>query len=248
MEERFIGNRGVVRRLERLKNQDGVNLFLVGRAGMGKTMLAKLFALDYLEQRSIPLSEEYVQFIHCSAELPEIISNPRLLIFDEAHVLREWEQVYRFMDSAECCTIFTSNIDIPTDAAESRSYVFILEDYSDEEKIQMLEFSAQPTPTKQSVVQTLKGLTPRELIKIFKELDLYGELTPWDWQSILDIERSLFPLEQEYIESLESLGNASIRTLSGVLGLSENMVKRVEMRLLKNRIIKITSKGRQICT
>jgi Holliday junction resolvasome RuvABC ATP-dependent DNA helicase subunit len=64
--------------------------------------------------------------------------------------------------------------------------------------------------------------------------------------TLLSIKFGLFPDEYNYLDVLCNYGTMSIKHVASVLCLDPETVERVEHRLLKRGLIKITSKGRQL--
>lgn len=232
----------------------GVSILFRGASGYGKTELAKK-SCNFIAGRD---------YEFCLGNKFTFNENIFVHLIDEIHLMKEPEILYPIIDEGNYVFIFTTNFDsLLPEALSNRCQNFIFVDYSDDELIDIFKFHSN-LPVRNQVIKhiiEIAGRLPRVMVKTFinnLEIHYVGKknelLEKTDAELIEEIdilfgiEGGLDRISRQYIESLGNLGGrASINLLSSSMKLDINTIKyTVEPALLYKKLIKITSKGREL--
>lgn len=232
----------------------GVNILFRGASGYGKTELSKKCCkflvgnnYEFCLGSSLKFNKEtWVHFI------------------DEVHTLESPEVLYPIMDLDRYVFVMATNFDsILPEALTNRCKSFIFTDYSENELIQIFRFHSKLEYSENVMkhIIDVSGRNPRIIVKTFIDT-LYmhyhkrrEELLQKSEEEIINEIDKIFGIRggidrvcRAYLETLESLGNrASINLIAGSMHLDINTIKyTVEPALLYKKLIKITSRGREI--
>lgn len=235
--------------------KSGVNILFRGASGYGKTELAKkccnfLAGPDY--ETSLGNNPKF---------------NPEIWVhfIDEVHKMENPEVLYPIMDSGKYILVFATNFDsILPEAFTNRCNNFVFTDYSDEELMEIMNYHSKLefSDNIKKYIINVSSRNPRIIVKTFlntlymhfyKDIDSFKKLSDEELVSVIDklfgIKNGLDAVSREYLETLKKLGGrASISLISSVMKLDTNTIKYdVEAGLLYKGLIKITSKGRELC-
>jgi Holliday junction resolvasome RuvABC ATP-dependent DNA helicase subunit len=256
----FIGQRRILEELsfllDDIKKGNKHNVLFRAPSGMGKTNLSMRCAreLDYKkcmyylpeEGKLVPKFSNYVPY-H---------------FIDEAHTLLEQEVIYPLMDNIEYSFfIITNESGGLKEPLRNRCIQLIFEPYTDDESLEIarlyLKFNLEEELFR--IIARISSNNPRQ-IKIMSERLTYvfnrrgvpqSSKEFLDILDILNIEREdgLNQLERTYIDFLRTVGGkASLPTLIGGTGYDKTLILfEIEPKLLYKKLIKISSKGRELC-
>lgn len=233
-------------------NKEGVNLLFRGPSGYGKTELAKR-CCNFL------VGDSY-QF--CLGDKLKFNRNVWVHFIDEIHLLENPEILYPTMDAGTYVFILATNFDsILPEALSNRCKNFIFVEYSNEDLKSIFRYHSKLVYSENIMeyIINIANKNPRIMIKTFidtlKMHYIKQTNIPNDDQEIIATINKLFGIEgglnrvaQQYLDTLRALGGrANINLISNGMHLDTNTIKyEVEPSLLYKRIIKITSRGREL--
>ena len=232
---------------------NGISILLDARSGYGKTTLANLFISEF---------ENGYGGVWRSGP-PGFYLNPssRIVFMDEVHELKRQENLYNYMDGDEHVFVFATNeVGKMNEPFINRCVPVIFSTYDNPDLLLIahdtFKGKVPPEEVLQRFIEASNG-NPRELkmlctrlqmltgIKGLKTAEEYFEVI----ERTLDIDtRGLQYLDRKYMDYLEnSGGTASLTALVYGTGIDKTTIQRtIEPRLIDRRIIRVTSKGRQL--
>jgi len=256
----FIGQEHITKQLDIIlphvkENHSGINLLLRGPSGYGKTDLARRIC-TYLNGNS------YAESLGNNISVYE---NVWVTFIDEVHLCKEPETLYPLMDKEEFVFVLATNFDssLP-EALTNRCENFLFTGYSDEELITIFN-NRFPYELPEEVVKhiiEIAGRCPRVIVRTYvnnltmffssdKEILLRGDANEIinKIDSIHGIKSGLDANAQHYLTTLSGLGSrASLGLLASAMKLDSNSLRYgIEPILLYKGLIKITSRGRELC-
>jgi len=220
------------------------NLLLRGGPGMGKTMFAEYYAAR--------MAKCFWHYIPCSVKNIKIPQDDEPVVLDEIHLLKEPEAWYDRPNLLVGCT--TEGAPVP-EALRSRMFEFWMAPYSLKELSNIiLESYPICKHVAKAIARRSRG-SPRNALLITTQVVAIFHNKPY---TVRDVELACDSVgffdggftenDHKYIEFLQKAGSASYRTIARSLGLPEaTILEEIEPFLLKKGIIKITSKGRELC-
>ena len=245
----FINQQKIIYQLVYLQKEieKGANFNILLRApsGYGKTTLALTF-LEGKDYIMYPVGER------------DFFTNKRFHFFDEAHVLKNFEFLYRFMDSKKYTIVLASNLagSLP-EPVINRCINLIFEEYSPHHIEEILKSSLEIT-LKNELINFLSYQcrnNPRVAKMIAKRLSIICnyERVP---QTIIELERylnrigiyryGLNELDLRYLEFLQEVKISSLERLQRGTGLDrDTIINEIEPYLVKMGFIRISSRGRE---
>ncbi len=255
----FIGQEHIMYQLGDIltytyETKRGVNILFRGASGYGKTDLSKK-CCKFLAGNN---------YQTCLGNNIRFDRNIWIHFIDECHLMETPELLYPVMDSEQYVFIFATNFDsILPEALTNRCKNFVFVDYSDDELMQIFKSHAKlefPDNIIRHIIN-VSGRNPRVIVKTFLDtLQMHyhkrrEELTTKSEEELIQeidkifgIREGLDRISRNYLETLQNLGGrASISLLSSTLRLDTDSIKySVEPILLYKKLIKITSRGREL--
>lgn len=254
----FIGQEHIILQLGDIlpyiyHTREGINLLFRGPSGYGKTFLAKKCckflvgdAFEYCLGSNIKFNRDtWVHFI------------------DEIHLVENPENLYPFMDEGNYIFVFATNFDsVLPEALTNRCKNFIFVEYSDDELRDIFKFHSKLYYPESAInhIIDVSGRNPRIIVKTFIDiLKMHyrkQENIPENEEELINTIDKLFGIEggldrvsRQYLETLQRLGGrGSINLLGSSLHLDKNTIQyQIEPALLYKGLIKITSRGRELC-
>lgn len=256
----FIGQENIIEELRYLLAdiREGRNYNLLFRApsGFGKTTLG-LICLN-----SFGLNDSYYYIPDTDGNINlNAIREKRFHFIDEVHLLKTPEPLYQYLDTGNYTFILASNESGNLkEPLINRCIPFIFEPYSDDELYQITRRYINQNLPDEFILEVSRRCkrNPRIIkvtctrinyivknYRINSDEDYMGIL-----ENILQIKGGgLNRHDLIYLEYLERTGgHASLNALSSGTGLDKNLIlSEIEPGLLYLGIIKITSKGRELC-
>lgn len=236
------------------ETKKGVNILFRGASGCGKTELAKK-SCNFLAGDAYQI---------CLGDNVKFDRNVFVHFIDEVHLLKNPEVLYPLMDSGDYVFIFATNYDsVLPEALTNRCNNFIFSDYSDRDLIDIFKYHCilQLSDAVIKYIIDVSGRNPRIIVKTFArvlEMHYRGEnrIARYTDEQIINKINELFGIEngldricRQYLEYLTALGGrASINLIASAMKLDINTIKySVEPVLLYKKLIKISSRGRELC-
>lgn len=234
------------------KNREGVNLLFRGPSGYGKTELAKK-CCKFL------VGDAYQ---YCLGSKVKFNREVWVHLIDEIHLLEHPEVLYPVMDNGDYIFIFATNFDsLLPEALTNRCKNFIFTDYSREELRDIFKVHSKLIYSDNVIdyIVEIANRNPRVIVKTFMDtLRMHykkQENIPNDEKVINDINKlfgindGLDRISIQYLNALRTLGGrASMNLLASSANLDLNTMKyQIEPMLLYKGLIKITSRGRELC-
>ena len=249
MNNKFINQVKIIAQLGYLQKEieKGANFNILLRApsGYGKTTLALKF-LEGKDYIMYPPGERY------------FFTNKRLHFFDEAHTLKNFEFLYRFMDSKRYTIILATNLSGSlSEPVINRCINFIFEDYSPHHIKEILKSNLEIT-LREELIDFLSGQcrnNPRVAKMIAFQLSIICRYEGIP-QTIAELKRhlrrigiyeyGLNELDLRYLEFLQEVNVSSLERLQRGTGLDrDTIINEIEPYLVKMGFIRISSKGRE---
>jgi len=232
--------------------REGINLLFRGPSGYGKTELAKKCCQFLAGDR----------YDYSLGNKPKIKRENWVHFIDEIHLMEHPEILYPLLDDSRYVFIFATNFDsILPEALTNRCKSFIFVDYSMDELREIFRFHSKlvyPENVINHIVE-VAGRNPRIIVKTFIDtLKMHyrkQENIPYNESELIatidklfGIEEGLDRISRAYLETLQNLGGrSSINLISSSMHLDLNTIKySVEPALLYKKLIKITSRGREL--
>ena len=255
----YIGQLKIVRELQAIaysvkrKRKDSVNIILRGPAGSGKTMLAEEFCKFVCGRYSYQIADN-----NFSLKGYEAI---RCHIVDEIHMMKNFEQLYAFMDSGKYIMVYctTESGDLP-DPFSSRCITFNMREYTDEDLARIAvnyakELGLAMTLATALLVAKRSRGSPRKVkvytrrIKFMLDNGLYSFTLSGVENAFRDIgiyTNGYTDIDKDYLKFISSITSASLKMISRIIGVDENTIKNdIEPFLIEKGHITITSRGRK---
>ncbi len=246
----FINQSAIFKELKLLAREaryHSFNILLRARSGYGKTTLAKIFLSDL---------EKLWGYEACQYEPGEERFSPlyRVHFYDECHLIKNPEFLYRYMDSGRYIFVFASNLSGSLkEPLINRTIQFYFEDYT-EEHIKLILESKLPYLSKPNIefLSDKCRLNPRIATKIAERLNFALKKqnpSPEMLKKILTsmgiYDKGLTRQDLKYYQCLKIHSPASLQLISSITGLDkETIINEIEPHLIKLGLIKITSRGR----
>lgn len=257
---RFVGQRHILKQLQVIlptvfAEKTGTSILFRGPSGHGKTELATQCA-TFLSNG---------QYQECLGNNFQFDPSKWVHFVDEIHLMEHHEVLYPIIDEGKHVFFFCTNYDASLpEAMSNRCINFLFAPYSEDELRFLIDSRSKyyyPDAVKDHIID-LAGRNPRIIIKTFlSNMEMYwrvsGELPEnlSDEKIIVriddlhDIVDGLDKNCRDYIRILRELGGrAASKLLASSLRLDENTVKySIEPILLYKNMIKISSRGRELC-
>lgn len=261
----FLGQEHIIRELlvyrEEILNGENFNFLFQAPSGYGKTTLVERFinSIDLGYNNSIKLLPNREGKI-------VIPQNKRFIFIDEIHELRDVETIYPILDSRLHTFVFATNeFDKIKEPLVNRCFVYTFTQYSLEELASISKYHFEtaskdkklPEYWYKEMADYGRGnprITRNIALRIAFIIKQYG--MPQDLEGFhdmiaefLDTSKGGFTaLDRQYVNALQNLGGtSSFGVLSGLLNIPNNTIKnQIEPFLLLKKVIKITSKGREL--
>lgn len=234
-------------------NKTGIALLFRGASGYGKTELAKR-SCNFLVGRD---------YQWCLGNAFEFDEKVWVHFIDEIHLMKEPETLFPLIDSGKFVFVFATNYDsVLPEALVNRCQSYIFTEYSDLELIEIFKVHSTKDFSNQVIqhVINVSNRNPRVMIKTFlhnMEIHFSHEdlVTKSDQEIIEETDKlhgivgEMDKISRQYLEVLKNLGGrASINVIEMTLKLDVNTIKyTIEPALLYKGLIKITSRGRELC-
>lgn len=258
----FIGQTHIIRRLELIlpslkDGSPGISMLFRGPSGYGKTHLCKYIAKL--------LSRGNDKYTYQLGNSFSVTRNYRVHFIDEIHLCKEPEILYPIMDSKKYVLLFATNYDsLLPEAFQNRCLNFIFTSYSDRQLIAIFKNRCSYDVNKDVIKYIIKisNKNPRIMIENYiRTVELLFQLHPEKMNKISNqdfielineihgIRDELEPNALDYMMVLKGLGGrAAIDMIVNTLHVDKNTVKyEIEPALLSRKLIKISSKGRELC-
>jgi len=255
----YIGQKKIVRELQAIANsvkrrrKESVNIIMRGPAGSGKTMLAEEFCKFVCGRYSYQIADN-----NFSMKGYEAI---RCHIIDEIHMMKNFEQLYEFMDSGKYVIVYctTDFGDLP-DPFSSRCITFNLRDYTDEELAQIAvnyarELGLAMTLATAILVAKRSRGSPRKVkvytrrIKFMLDNGLHAFTISGVENAFKDIgiySQGYTDIDNDYLKFISTVISASLKMISRSIKVDEDTIKNeIEPFLIEKGHITITSRGRK---
>ncbi len=255
----YIGQRKIVRELQAIahsvkrKRKDSVNIILRGPAGCGKTMLAEELCKFICGRYSYQIADNKFSMVG--------YENIRCHIIDEIHMMKNFEQLYEFMDSGKYIMVYctTESGDLP-DPFSSRCITFNMRDYSDEELALIAvnyarELGLAMTLATAILIAKRSRGSPRKVklytrrIKFMLDNGLYAFTISGVKNAFKDIgvySQGYTDIDIDYLKFISTIASASLKMISRTIGVDENTIKNdIEPFLIEKGHIIISSRGRK---
>jgi len=249
---KFIGQSKIRNELgflmDDFKQDNNYSILLSAPSGMGKTTLGYLFLAHSNSSYHIVIPNE---------EFVSLDLSKRIQMVDEVHLLRNPEILYPLMDSREHSFVFTTNeIYSLKEPLVNRCIAFTFEQYNNSELLEMVNFFSEKKLPENIVqyVADISGGIPRILKNLCIRLNYITRyMVNPNYMNIIsevmNIRDGLTELERRYIDFINRAGGkASIDSITNGTRLEKAFVLReIEPRLVYLGLVKITSKGRELC-
>lgn len=242
--DNFIGQSNIIKELRGLVKYDKISVLFRGNSGCGKTYLAKLFA-------GAKGSWDY-------NIAPDLNFNNNVIthVVDEVHKVDTQESLFQLIENKGfvfCTTEFTKI----NDPLLTRCIVYTFEPYKFPElmSIILVNYPDMSLESVKIIASRCRGV-PRIALQYCQR---FIALVEDDYRTYNREETSLLfnnigiynngftQLDYDYLEALKRLKTASVNTLSAILIRdTDTITKIVEPFLLRNNLINITSRGREI--
>lgn len=257
----FIGQKAVIKQLdilgEEIKQGKNLNIILAARSGYGKTTLSYAF-VKWLDPNYLKTSIVY------GGHFENLIGDRRFQILDEAHLIENPEFLYAHMDSGKYTFIILTNeyYDLK-EPFYNRCHEFIFADYTDSDMIAICEKTLKTHKTTiprygiEFIAKHVGRGVPRRLIRLTERLCYYFKQTGvpitrqqfiQEVENFLSIRKGFTEFDISYLEFLnENDGKASLNLITNSTRIPKKVIlEEVEPYLVKQGLIRITSKGRQL--
>jgi len=252
----FIGQGAILNELNYLltaiDNGENFNVLFRAPSGYGKTTLG----LICLKRLGLDTSFYYIPE---DGKLNYFYPNRRFHFLDEIHTLVNPETIYPTLDDGNytffLATNESGNLKEPL---VNRCIELIFAPYTEEERLQILKTYLQHELSDEFLQEILnRTTTPRNIRNTCRRLDyiINSVGVPNSFEELNNILEGVMQirtggltnLDRIYLNFLEEVGRASLQTLIYGTGLDKNTILRdIEPRLLYTKVIKITSKGREL--
>lgn len=255
----FIGQTKILRELDyyidAAKDGAAFNILLNARSGYGKTHLG-ISVVSNVATYQVILEQS------AEAVLERIRKyNTRANLIDEVHLVQNIELLYPLMDSSRLFLVFATNMAVYLPEAFRRRCISLtFERYSKRELIQVARQRFDPSvdismECCEEIVRA-SNYTPGNIVILCIRIQaVFRDRTRIDLEELKSVLVDVFNIQngldsrcREYLEVLRSIGGtSSLETISFILGISKETVKReIECVLLEKNLISITSKGRSL--
>jgi len=257
----FIGQESIIGEIDTIlpvikNSEENINILFRAASGYGKTTLAFL-CLNYLG-----FDNSYMYLPEDGKLVPQFRRDKRFHFIDEVHTLESPEFLYPILDSGKYTFIFATNES--GDLKEpllNRCIQFIFSPYSEENITQIVRECLGENISNEYVaeISSRSRLNPRVAKILCKRLNLIfkNRGVPQEMDDLRNLltnflnikEGGINKLDEIYLEYLKSAGGrSSLTNITWGSGIDRSTILReVEPFLLVKGIIRITSKGRELC-
>ena len=259
MFRKYIGQKKIVRELQAIAHslkrskKESINIILRGPAGSGKTMLAEEFCKVVCGRYSYQAVDNKFSL--------KGYEGVRCHIIDEVHMIKNFEQLYEYMDSEKLVMLFctTDFGDLP-DPFSSRCITFNMREYTEYELAEIgvnyaRELGLAMTLATAHLIAIRSRGNPRKVkvytrrIKFMIENGLYPLTIPGVEKAFKDIgvySQGYTDIDKDYLDFISRVVSASLKMISRSIGVDENTIKNdIEPFLVEKGHITITSRGRK---
>lgn len=259
MFEEFVGQKRLINELSAIviglqkNSQESLNIILRGPAGCGKTTLAETFCEEISGTYGYQIPRKYFTM--------KGIEIYRCQIVDEIHVVKQFEDIYPWMDCGKYIFVFcTTEFGNLPDPFVSRCIQLNFDDYSEEEITTIVYNYGEKLgisltrETSKLIAKRSRG-KPRIAKNYVKRMKFiiargYYPFTVRGVNAAFNdigvFNGGYTDLDMKYLRFLEKVKQASLRTISRSIGVDENTIKNeIEPFLTGKHHIEITSRGRK---
>jgi Holliday junction resolvasome RuvABC ATP-dependent DNA helicase subunit len=256
----FFGQEFIIKELniilENLKREHShINLLFRAPSGCGKTTVG-LICIQYLGL------DDFAYYIPDSSGMIKFREDKWIHFIDEIHALKHPEILYPYMDSNKYIFLLTSNVSGKlSEPLKDRCIQLVFQPYSVHEMSLIIKSMLKDfTLSEEMYIEIAKRCrnTPRvakiiceRLTHTFKSYLLPRNITELNHilKDILNIrEDGINEMDQIYLDYLGKVRNSSLKNIIYGTGLDkETIITEIEPQLLRLNLIKITSRGREIC-
>jgi Holliday junction resolvasome RuvABC ATP-dependent DNA helicase subunit len=257
---KFYGQENIVRELnfilENIRMEhSSTNILFRAPSGCGKTTLG-LICAQYLGIK------DFAYYIPDSNGLIEFRDNKWIQFIDEAHTLIQPEIIYPYMDSKKYVFLLASNESGELkEPLKNRCIQFIFHPYTNQDISLVVKDILGRYNLTDEIINEISSRcrnTPR-IAKVVCERLIYifnSYLVPRNLEELNQIltgvmnikENGINEMDQIYLNYLYDVRKSSLTNLIYATGIDRNTIlTEIEPHLLHLRLIKITSKGREIC-
>lgn len=252
----FVGQARIVRELKGIQDalqrdrNESLNILLRGPAGCGKTKLAQEFCK--------PFGKHAYQIIEKDFVLTE---STRFQIIDEIHMLKNYEQIYEYMDAEVFVFIFcTTDSGILSDPFSSRCLQFTFDEYSEDEIAKIayaysLEIKLNMAMDTAKLIARMSRGSPRFAKNYVKRIRFmimsgYHPMTLGGVKSAFKeigvYNGGYTAIDMSYLNFIQKVGTTSLKMISRSIKVDEDTIKNeIEPFLIEKGHIQISSRGRK---
>lgn len=256
---KFVGQERIVKELKgiqdglRRNREESLNILLRGPAGCGKTKLAEEFCK--------PFAPYSYQIIEKTFNYKE---TTRFQIVDEIHMMKNFEQLYEYMDAGLFVFIFcTTESGILSEPFSSRCLQFTFEEYSEDEIAKIayaysLEIKLNMAMDTAKLIARMSRGSPRVAKNYVKRIRfmIMSGYHPMSLQGIKSAFKEIgvfnggyTTLDMSYLKFIQKVGISSLKMISRSIKVDEDTIKNdIEPFLIEKGHIQIGSRGRKFLT
>ncbi len=252
----FVGQTRIIRELKgiqdalRNETRESLNILLRGPAGCGKTKLAQEFCNPFKPYSYQVIEKEFV------LETPT-----RFQIVDEIHMLKNFEQIYEYMDAELFVFVFcTTDSGVLSDPFSSRCLRFTFDEYTEDEIAKIayaysLEIKLNMAMDTAKLIARMSRGSPRFAKNYVKRIRFmimsgYHPMTLGGVKSAFK-EIGVFnggytAVDMSYLHFIQKIGTSSLKMISRSIKVDEDTIKNeIEPFLIEKGHIQISSRGRK---
>ena len=260
--EHFFGQDRILKELSiyarAIKRGENMNLLLIAPSGWGKTFLAYLF-IEYVD----PEFKSSYKYVPRKGRI-KFQPQARFHLLDEAHMLKDPEELYNILDSdSHTVIIATNEFDSLKEPLVNRCLLIRIEPYSSEALAKII---CKTLHNKNTAISydwcieitnycrnspRISRITAKRLAFVFKEIGV--PTTKESLHSLIGEMLGAGPggftvHDRQYLSALRKCGGtAGLRTLKGLIKLPyKTILYEIEPFLINKELIMITSRGRTL--